>query len=118
MFDENPYISERVNASKVPLVLNCKHVVCEDCIKKMCLSNVTVCPVCRNRFTVPRSQLDNLTDVFPPHFTLIGQLVWSKNSNYKKNMSFVSTGYTLKQKNSDFSFDTDGNYLIFLELHF
>ena len=54
-----------------------------------------MCPICKEKFSVFRSQIESLSDLFQPHFALIGQLVWVKNSTSKKPMTWVSTGVTL-----------------------
>ncbi|RZB45746.1 hypothetical protein BDFB_006703, partial [Asbolus verrucosus] len=85
-------------SSKVPLILNCKHTVCEDCIRRLCLANSNACPVCNEKISVTRAQIDNLTELFVPHYTLIGCLMWGKNAPNKRHISWVSTGVTLKNK--------------------
>ncbi|XP_971895.3 uncharacterized protein LOC660584 [Tribolium castaneum] len=100
---------KRVDTTKVPLILPCKHTVCEDCIRRLCVLNNTACPICKEAFTAPKGKVDKFHELFPPHFALIGHLLWEKNRPHgRKQFNFVSTGVTGGQKPpdlSDFDFD-------------
>ncbi|XP_074033525.1 RING finger protein 17 isoform X2 [Leptinotarsa decemlineata] len=62
----------------VPLVLNCRHTVCQECIYKSVLKSSIVCPVCRNPSVLSNGCLDNIQEEFSPNFYLLGLILWTK----------------------------------------
>ncbi|XP_056637361.1 uncharacterized protein LOC130445637 [Diorhabda sublineata] len=74
---------------KVPLILNCKHTVCQDCIQKIAKDNAVLCPICKNPSVLPpRYSPENLQDFFSPNFFLIGYIMWCKTQ--RANPHFMS----------------------------
>ncbi|XP_030759093.1 RING finger protein 17 isoform X2 [Sitophilus oryzae] len=91
---------------KVPLILNCNHTVCQECIYKTIINSKVTCPVCNKPSTLSQeppdiSQVD-LQTVFLPNYYIIGIMSCNRpqngNLNNLDNVKFVSTTTAKKNK--------------------
>ncbi|VEN52474.1 unnamed protein product [Callosobruchus maculatus] len=64
---------------RVPLVLNCKHTTCQECVHRMALDDKIVCPQCHNPSVLAdRRMIEDLQEVFPVNSCTLGIFVVSR----------------------------------------
>ncbi|CAH0559264.1 unnamed protein product [Brassicogethes aeneus] len=96
LFQNNQFLG------RVPLILKCQHTLCQDCIYKQCHTTQIVCHTCKKESSVGRRHLNNLQEVFPPNFYLIGFMMWFRTQNNQaRSMNLVPTQVTLKSKQTN-----------------
>lgn len=67
---------------KVPLILNCKHTVCQECIIKSFSGSNVLCYVCNNPSIIKQRNFhENPQDTFTPNFHVFGYILWSKSQH-------------------------------------
>lgn len=93
-------ISGRVRSSRIPLILPCKHTICEGCLTSVTTTNIYVCTVCKAKCSLPKDKSQKLEEVCPPHYDLIGRIVWNKHSYKEPNFKWKITTSTSNQKGS------------------
>lgn len=100
---------ERTSLSRIPLILPCKHTVCECCIRKLIRDQPTAqCPICNEDTGVTRNNPGKLTDLFTPHFAIIGYLSLVKNASKQHPGELMATGVTLKSRTLIDSRESEG----------
>lgn len=63
---------------RVPLILDCKHTICEDCVRSKLCSNQANCPECEEPFNIENEK--SLQQAFPVNFYLLGLIYYAKPS--------------------------------------
>ncbi|KAF5273090.1 hypothetical protein FQR65_LT04832 [Abscondita terminalis] len=75
---------------KVPLILNCYHTLCEECIASMIINHQIICCVCNKASLINNREKCNLQQIFPVNFYILGLM------NYCKPNTTQSFGLKLK----------------------
>ncbi|XP_018575027.1 RING finger protein 17 isoform X2 [Anoplophora glabripennis] len=64
---------------RIPLILNCQHTVCQDCINKEVTENSIICPLCHVPSEIPDKEgTDGPGEAFIPNFYILGMIAWAK----------------------------------------
>lgn len=61
---------------RVPLILDCKHTICEECIRSKLCNNQANCPECEEAFNIENEK--SLQQVFPVNFYVLGLIYYAK----------------------------------------
>lgn len=62
---------------RVPLILHCKHTLCEGCIRTASRQKQVTCPKCSAVSTLEKSDL-KLQELFPVNFYILGLIYYSR----------------------------------------
>lgn len=114
------YLGGRISG-KVPLILNCKHTVCQECILKGAKKNNILCPVCQKPSVLQdKNAIDNLSEVFLPNYHIIGVISFSRClKNNQLSLTLVPAEELPNKKNNTSvglvnaaQLDNEGNFLV------
>lgn len=88
-------VRNSVFLGRVPLILHCKHNLCEECIRQKLRSDALYCPECKEIFAVDSNT--NLQEEFPVNFYLLGMMYYAKpNSAVDPKYCFRPAGSSLR----------------------
>ncbi|GJQ69516.1 hypothetical protein Trydic_g6616 [Trypoxylus dichotomus] len=84
---------------RIPLILNCKHSICQECVHKMYLSKDIVCAECHTSNFITDIECKKKADqVFSVNFYVFGALTYHKRYGYESsNINFKPAGFQFKQ---------------------
>ncbi|XP_050294112.1 uncharacterized protein LOC126734498 isoform X2 [Anthonomus grandis grandis] len=98
----NQYSSKNAHSrfsGKVPLILQCSHTVCQECIFQGLKNNKVNCPVCSKDSVITEEQtpvsIADMQTIFLPNFYILGVVSYYKFSSGTlknlDNLSFITT---------------------------
>lgn len=85
-------------AGRIPLILNCKHSVCQECVYKMYPSKDIICPECHaSNFITDLESKKKADQVFSINFYVFGALTYHKRYAYETStVNFKPAGFQFK----------------------
>lgn len=81
-----------VLTGRVPLILPCKHTVCEGCIRSAVRQKLITCPKCATIHSLDKPEM-RLQEMFPVNFYVVGLIHYSKPAVGDHLYDFKPAGY-------------------------
>lgn len=98
------FSAERRNTivGRVPIILRCKHTLCEDCVRSEFLKGKVTCPDCKEEVLLEDKENKQVQEFFSINFYVLGRLLYMKpRISLGPRLSFIPAEIGFKSKTAN-----------------
>ncbi|XP_018327657.1 uncharacterized protein LOC108738643 isoform X2 [Agrilus planipennis] len=101
---------------RVPLVLDCKHTICEECVHNSLAKKIVVCGVCSDTKTLDENEKRKPQQMYYTNFYVLGLMLSNKPESVYSKFNLIPSGVNYSSRRRTESFQSNRSNLSMMDL--